>query len=102
MGTAISDQGLVIRRITTHTAGGDPKRFFHSGVPVVDLLGTFTHYHSTLDTPENLNEESLEHAALAIAQLIESTDALSWDELAKGGVERPPLGDGSLPPGYIP
>jgi hypothetical protein len=99
---AVYEQGVVIFRGTAHQAMGDPRRFMHSGVPVIDFLGSPATYHSTFDSPENLSEEALEHIAHAAAQILEEADALSWEEIHEGAVPRPPLGDGSLPNVYIP
>lgn len=99
---AIDDHGLRTFRFTAHNAFGDPLRFQTSGVPVIDIIGSPSVYHTDLDTPDVLSPEALEAMVQALAQVIEQSDGLTWDALEKGALPRPPLGDGGLPDRYIP
>ena len=85
---AVERYGIVSNLETTHCPGGDPFPFWDAGVPVVNLIGLPTYYHSTPDVAGVMSRPGLEGAARAAAFFIDETMKHSRDELEKGATPR--------------
>jgi hypothetical protein len=86
---AIDRYGIVIDLDTSHYPGGDPFPFWEAGVPVINMIGLPTYYHTTRDLPEVMSAPGLERVARAVAWLVDRSMASSRAALERGATRSP-------------
>jgi hypothetical protein len=90
LGQAVNRYRIVVNLWTRHTAGGDPQAFQReTSVPVVNLLGLYTYYHTTRDVPAMLSPSGFERLTRALAWFLDRTMELDRAALQQGARPAP-------------